>query len=45
MDDGTLKSIHPLLTSKVLKDIMNPKTSVSSKKSVKKTKRKHTKNA
>jgi len=40
MNDEALKDIHPFLTSDVLKRIINPKTSVASKKSVKKTKRK-----
>jgi len=41
MDDAKLKSIHPLLTAKVLKSIINPRTSVAAKKSVKKGKRKY----
>ncbi len=36
MDNKVLKSIHPLLNTKILKTIVDPKTSVTSKKSIKK---------
>lgn len=36
MNDGQLKKFHPKLSAKVMKHIINPKTSVESKKSVKK---------
>lgn len=40
MDAATLKKFHPLLTPKVVKRIIDPKTSVASKRSVRKSKRK-----
>ena len=34
LDDATLKKFHPLLNARLLKKIMNPRTSVETKKSV-----------
>ena len=38
LDDTTLKTFHPLLTAKVIKKLIDPKTSVESKKSVRRKK-------
>jgi len=38
LNDEKLQTFHPLLTQKVLRKIMNPQTSVRSKKSVRRTK-------
>lgn len=37
LDDATLKTFHPFLTSKIINKLINPKTSVESKKSIKRT--------
>ena len=34
LDDATLKAFHPLLTTNIINQLINPKTSVESKKSV-----------
>ncbi|MCR4337375.1 MAG: argininosuccinate lyase [Candidatus Omnitrophica bacterium] len=39
LDDSVLKEYHPLLNSKIIKQIINPRTSVESKESVKRIKR------
>jgi argininosuccinate lyase len=39
LDDAALKTFHPLLTSKIITKLIDPKTSVESKKSVRRTKR------
>ena len=37
LDDEKLKEFHPLLTAKIIKKLINPKTSVESKKSIRRT--------
>ncbi|MBI3616794.1 MAG: argininosuccinate lyase [Candidatus Omnitrophica bacterium] len=41
LDNATLKTFHPLLTTKIINKLINPKTSVESKKSVRRTKYSH----
>lgn len=38
LDDATLKAFHPLLTTNIINQLINPKTSVESKKSVRRKK-------